>query len=288
MSDDPELSPPSPYPTVQWFPGHIAKARRELRERLAVIDFVLELADARIPLSSRFSQTAELVGTKPILLVLTKADLADPARTRAWVKAYRGVGLPVVAVDARRGEGMKALHAEIATLQQVVQARMRARGRLARAARIMVVGLPNVGKSSLINRLTGGGRAKTGDKPGITRAAAWIRLGKDLELLDTPGIIPPKLEDPIVALKLAMIGGVGSEAYDPVEVARFAFPLLGELAPETVAPFGPEPSIESYGRARGALKQGDRVDPERAARSFLHALRGGDLGPMTLDWPPAL
>lgn len=283
--DEDEEKPSSPYPTVQWFPGHIAKAQRELREKLQIIDFVLELVDARIPASSRFGQTTELIKGKPSVVVLTKTDLADPARTQAWIKLLRSQGQPAIAMNSLKGEGISALKQEIAKLNEAVQAKVKARGRLPRAARIMVVGLPNVGKSSLINRLTRTGRARTGDKPGVTRAVSWIRIGKDLELMDTPGIIPPKLGEPIVALKLAMTGGVGSQAYDPIEVARFAIGILQEHAPATLAPFGPEPSLEVIGRKRGFLKQGDQVDHERTARTFLSDLRGGALGPLTLDDP---
>lgn len=286
MTDQPEEEArSSPYPTIQWFPGHIAKAQRELKERLPIIDFVLELVDARIPESSRFGQTAELIKSKPSIVVLTKTDLADPERTRLWVKRLREQGLHVVSLNANTGAGISELKQEISKLNTQVQAKMKARGRLPRAARIMVVGLPNVGKSSLINRLTRTGRAKTGDKPGVTRVPSWIRIGKDLELMDTPGIIPPKLGEPISALKLAMTGSVSTEAYDPIEVARFAIGILQEHAPAVLAPFQPEPSLEGFARSRGFLKQGEQLDLERASRTFLADLRGGALGPMTLDTP---
>lgn len=286
LPPDDEEAPSSPYPRIQWFPGHIAKARRELKEKLAIIDFTLELVDARLPQSSRFGQTAELIKGKPSIVVLTKTDLADPARTQAWIKALRAAGQAAVAVNSLQGEGLSNLKQEIAKLTAVVQDRMKARGRLPRPARIMVVGLPNVGKSSLINRLTRTGRAKTGDKPGVTRAAAWIRIGRDLELLDTPGIIPPKLEDPIAALKLAMTGAVSTEAYDAMEVARFALLMLQEHAPTVLDPFGPEPDLARIARVRGWLKTGDQPDLERASRSFLAELRHGALGRVTLDEPP--
>jgi ribosome biogenesis GTPase A len=285
-SPPPEEAPTSPYPRIQWFPGHIAKAQRELRERLAIIDFTLELVDARIPASSRFGQTAELIKGKPSIVVLTKADLADPGRTRSWIQALRASGQPAVAVNALKGEGISGLKQEISALSAAVQARMAARGRRPRPARVMVVGLPNVGKSSLINRLTRSGKARTGDKPGVTRAAAWIRIGHDLELLDTPGIIPPKLEDPVAAIKLAMTGAVGSEAYDPLEVARFGLQFLAELAPSLLEPFGSEADLATIARARGWIKAGNVPDLERASRSFLAELRQGAFGPFTLDPPP--
>lgn len=282
-----EEKPTSPYPTIHWFPGHIAKAQRELKERLKIIDFVLELVDARIPQSSRFGQTSEIFQHKAAIVVFTKSDLADPARTRAWIQRLRSEGVRAIAMNAHSGEGISALKQEIARLNAEVQAKMKARGRLPRPARVMVVGLPNVGKSSLINRLTRSGKAKTGDKPGVTRAPSWIRLGKDLELMDTPGIIPPKLGDPIVAIKLAMTGAVSTEAYDPMEVSRFAIGMLASEAPSTLAAFGPEPDLEAIGRKRRLLKPGGEVDLERTARTFLTDLRTGALGPMTLDVPPS-
>ncbi|HEY9856579.1 MAG TPA: ribosome biogenesis GTPase YlqF [Stenomitos sp.] len=288
QDDELEEKPSSPYPTIQWFPGHIAKAQRELKERLKIIDFVLELVDARIPESSRFGQTTEIFQHKPVIVVFTKSDLADPERTKAWIQRLRSKGIRAVALNAHSGEGISALKQEITRLNADVQAKMKARGRLPRPARVMVVGLPNVGKSSLINRITRSGKAKTGDKPGVTRAPSWIRIGKDLELMDTPGIIPPKLEDPIVALKLAITGAVSTEAYDPAEVARFAIGMLQEFAPDTLTSFGPAVDLEVIGKKRGILKPGGHIDPERTARNFLADLRTGALGPMTLDVPPAV
>lgn len=275
------------YPLIQWFPGHIAKAQRELKERLQVVDLVLELVDARIPMSSRFEETRKLIAHKPSIVVLTKIDLAEPGKTQAWLAWFKEQGVRAIALNAQKGQGFEALRAAIATETQAVHAKMRARGRNPRAVRIMVVGLPNVGKSSLINRLAKKRAAVAGDKPGVTRAPAWIRLGKDLELLDTPGIIPPKLEDPIGALRLAMTGSVSSEAYDPVEVARYGIAMLKEVSPGVLGGFGgPEASLEAFARARGLIREGDQPDLERAGRTFLHDLRGGALGPVTLDPPP--
>lgn len=279
--------PPREYPLIQWFPGHIAKAQRELKERLAVIDVVLELVDARIPRSSRFEETRRLIAQKPTILVLTKTDLAEPAKTEAWLEAFKAQGIRAIALNAQKGQGLDALRAALAKEAELIHAKMRARGRNPRPARVMVVGLPNVGKSSLINRLAKRRAAVAGDKPGVTRAPSWIRLGADLELLDTPGIIPPKLEDPIGALRLAMTGSVSAEAYDPVEVARYGIRMLKAVSPGVLAKFGgEEANLEAFARSRGLLKAGDQPDLERAARTFLHDLRSGGLGPVTLDPPP--
>lgn len=278
---------PREYPLIQWFPGHIAKAQRELKERLSVVDFVLELVDARIPQSSRFEETRQLISQKPSVLVLTKTDLAEPAKTRAWLDHFKAQGVQAIALNAQKGQGFEALHAAIARQTEAVHAKMRARGRNPRAVRVMVVGLPNVGKSSLINRLAKRRAAAAGDKPGVTRVPSWIRLRKDLELLDTPGIIPPKLEDPIGALRLAMTGSVSSEAYDPMEVARYGIAMLKEVSPGVLAAFGgPDASLEAFARFRGLIREGDQPDLERASRTFIHDLRGGALGRVTLDPPP--
>ncbi len=278
---------PREYPLIQWFPGHIAKAQRELKERLTVVDFVLELVDARIPQSSRFEETRQLISQKPSILVLTKTDLAEPAKTQAWLAYFKAQGVKAIALNAQKGQGFEALHAAIAERTAAVHAKMRARGRNPRAARIMVVGLPNVGKSSLINRLAKKRAAVAGDKPGVTRAPSWIRLGKNLELLDTPGIIPPKLEDPIGALRLAMTGSVSSEAYDPIEVARYGITMLKQVSPGVLAKFGgADATLESFARFRSLIREGDQPDLERASRTFLHELRGGSLGLVTLDPPP--
>ncbi len=275
-------------PRIQWYPGHIAKAQRVLKERLAVVDLIIEVADARIPAASRFPEAKGLIGGKPTILVLGKPDLADPAATAAWARA-----LGAVVVDGRSGQGLASVKKQLAELKARIDAKMKTRGRLPRAARIMVLGLPNVGKSSLINRLAGRKKAPTGDKPGITRAAGWIRLGKDLELLDTPGLISPKLEDPVVAFELALVGAVSDEAYDAEQVGRTALAWVAERYPSQLAAYvgredvdwAPETNLETLARLRNLLTQG-RPDAVRAARTFLHELQDGAVGRMTWDRPP--
>ncbi|MEB3330693.1 MAG: ribosome biogenesis GTPase YlqF [Candidatus Sericytochromatia bacterium] len=271
---------------INWYPGHIAKAQRELREKLKLTDFVLELVDARVPASSRFDVTRQLLGERPRIVVVTKADLADPASTQAWLRTFRVDGVASVVLNAQSGQGLAGLHKLMGEEAARVSAKMKARGRLPRASRVMVVGLPNVGKSSLINRLAKKRAAQVGDKPGVTRDIRWIRLGSTLELLDTPGIIPPKLEDQELALKLAMTGAVSTEAYDPILVAPAALDLLQRLAPATLATWA-SPTVEEFARVRGIVGSGGHLDEGRAARMFLQDLRTGVLGPMTLDAPPA-
>lgn len=274
-----------PMSLINWYPGHIAKAQNSLKEKLKLIDFVLELVDARLPSGSRFDVTRQLLGDKPRVLVLTKADMAIHARTRAWLAEYQAKGQAAVLINAQTGEGLPKLTKLMQVEVDKVTAKMTARGRLPRAARVMVVGLPNVGKSSLINKLAKKRTANVGDKPGITRDVRWIKLGKQLELLDTPGIIPPKFEDQDLALRLALIGSVSTEAYDPILVAPAAIEVLAAYAPETLAGL-PEPTIEAFARKRGIVLPGNEPDILRASRMFLHDLRGGVLGRMTLDTFP--
>ncbi|MBU6427370.1 MAG: ribosome biogenesis GTPase YlqF [Cyanobacteria bacterium REEB65] len=275
MTDPPIDS--SSGPRIHWYPGHIAKAQRELKDRLRAVDVVIELADARAPRSSRFDQARGLIGDKPSLLVLAKPDLADPRSTERWAKA-----LDALVVEGRTGKGIGRLRAQLQGVQLQVNERMRARGRLSRPVRAMVIGLPNVGKSSLINRLAGGRKAITGDRPGVTRAPGWIRLSKEVELLDTPGLIPPRLDDPQVALKLALLGAVAQDAFDPQEVATEGLALLGRIWPAALDRFGKVTDLAAIAQAHN-WKLAGGPDLERTARTVLQAIRTGQVGPLCLD-----
>lgn len=270
---------------INWYPGHIAKAQNTLKEQLKLIDFVLELVDARLPEGSRFDVTHKLLGQKPRVMVFTKADMAQADRFQAWLRHYRSQGLAAVALNAQTGQGLQGLNKALAAEGEKVRVRMASRGRLPRPSRVMVVGLPNVGKSSLINKLAKKRRANVGDKPGVTRSVTWIRLGQHLELMDTPGIIPPKLEDQTLAVKLAMIGSVSTEAYDPILIVPEVIKILQTEAPKLLEPYE-DPSLEAIARKRGSLGPGGALDLERAARTFMHDLRTGALGPLTLDLSP--
>lgn len=270
---------------INWYPGHIAKAQNVLKEQLKLIDFVLELVDARVPASSRFDVTRQLLGEKPRILVFTKMDLAVPERTQAWLHHYRQQGFAAITINAQTGQGMAGLQKAMQQEGEKVRQKMIARGRLPRASRVMVVGLPNVGKSSLINKLAKKKTVEVGNKPGVTRAVRWIRLGSTVELMDTPGIIPPRFEDPELALKLALVGAVSTESYDPILVAPEAIRVLSLYAPQALEKLE-EPTLEGIGRQRGFLRPGGEVDMERTSRTFLHDLRTGALGPITLDMPP--
>ena len=271
---------------VQWFPGHMAKARRLLLEQLKWVDVVLELADARIPDSSRNPMLLDLLGGKPRILLLNKADLADPAWTERWL-AYLKSSSPVCAVSAVTGLGMKQIIPELERVVREKKKRQAQRGIRTQPVRVMIAGIPNIGKSSLINRLTGGAQAKVGNKPGVTRGTQWIRVHERVELLDTPGLLWPKIEAPDAGRKLAALGAIKDEVYDGEELAAWCIEWLKRNLPVALGRYedtGQEVNLENLGRKRGCLLHGGQVDTQKAAQIFLKELRGGKLGPVTMDY----
>ena len=281
-------------PSLQWYPGHMRKAERLVKENLKLVDVVVELLDARIPLSSANPVLREIVGDKPRVIVLNKADLADEAATRAWVKYFAEQELVAVPVDAVKGRGVKELVQAIAKCAKPKTDKLVQHGAKARAARCMILGIPNVGKSSLINRLSGGSKTKVENRPGVTRAKQWIRLGAQLELLDMPGILWPKFEDKQAALHLAFTGAINDNVYDVASVVlllldtlRIAYPsaLIERYRLEGELPSGVE-LLEEIGRKRGCLRAGGRIDDEKAQQIVLTDFRSGRLGHVTLDTLP--
>ena len=282
-------------PNVQWFPGHMKKARDIIVDNLKLVDVVIELLDARIPYSSANPMLQEIIAGKPRLVALNKSDLADTAMTKKWVAYFRSQGVPAVAVDAPQGRGIKQLVAMTEELARPMTEKLVSKGAKARAARVMILGIPNVGKSSLINRLAGSNKAKTADRPGVTRAKQWIRLGGNLELLDTPGILWPKFEDMTAGLKLAFTGAINDEAIDRELITGVFLETMTELYPERLReryklvgdlPTEPHEILELIGRKRGCLVKGGIVDTEKAQRIVLTDFRSGKLGTVSLDVPP--
>ncbi|WP_315452530.1 ribosome biogenesis GTPase YlqF [uncultured Selenomonas sp.] len=282
-------------PSLQWYPGHMRKAERLVKENLKLVDVVIELLDARIPLSSANPVLREIVGDKPRLIVLNKADLADETATRAWVKYFAEQELVAVPVDAVKGRGVKELVQAIAKCAKPKTDKLVQHGAKARAARCMILGIPNVGKSSLINRLSGGSKTKVENRPGVTRAKQWIRLGAQLELLDMPGILWPKFEDRQAALHLAFTGAINDNVYDVASVVLLLLDMLRTKYPvylkdryrlEGEVPSGVE-LLEEIGRKRGCLRAGGRVDDEKAQQIVLTDFRSGRLGRVTLDALPS-
>ena len=282
-------------PTIQWFPGHMKKAQRLVEENLKLVDVVIELLDARIPLSSANPMLAEIIQDKPRVVALNKADLADAERTRAWVAYFRSQGIAAVAVDASRGRGVKQLVQQVTELARPRTEKFVKAGGRPRAARCMILGIPNVGKSSLINRLAGAAITKTADTPGVTRAKQWIKIGQGLDLLDTPGILWPKFEDKQVGLKLAFTGAVNDDIYDLEQVTILLLEILRrDYAPRLVERFkltGELPAtgaelLEAIGRKRGCLVRGGLVDTDKAMHIVMTEFRAGKLGQVTLDEIP--
>ena len=282
-------------PNIQWFPGHMKKAKELVEDNLKLVDVVIELLDARIPASSANPMLQEIVVNKPRLVALNKADLADPAMTKRWLEYFKAQGVPAVAIDSVTGKGTKQLIKQTEELARAKTEKLVSKGANARKARVMILGIPNVGKSSLINRLAGAVKAKAADKPGVTRAKQWIRIGKELDLLDTPGILWPKFEDMKVGLKLAFTGAINDEVYDMEQVAGLLLEVLRKDYPERLQErfkFKTEPPdtaaelMEAFGRKRGCLLRGGVIDYEKVQRIVLNEFRGGKLGVVSLDAPP--
>ncbi|MCL5779796.1 MAG: ribosome biogenesis GTPase YlqF [Firmicutes bacterium] len=280
---------------IQWFPGHMAKAKRQVQEALKLVDVAIELLDARIPVSSGNPMIDQILGNKPRLMVLNKSDLADPALTKQWLKVLERPRVKAVAVDTLKGEGLKEVPKAATGLVTEQMAKLAAKGRRPRAIRCMVLGIPNVGKSSFINRLVGRKATKTGDLPGVTKGQQWIRTEGSLELLDTPGILWPKFEDPEVGYKLAVTGAIKEQVFDVYEVALKLLRWLAETNPARVKERYKLPELSQdiprlladIGARRGMLVSGGVVDELKAAHLILKEFREGTLGRYTLDLPPA-
>lgn len=283
--------------TVQWFPGHMAKTRRQIKESLPLVDAVTELLDARVPLSSRNPELNELIANKPHIVLLNKCDMADEAASRRWKAWFDGRGTPALAVDCRSGRGLNAYGETVRTLlQDKIQSNIE-KGMPGRALRMMVVGIPNTGKSSFINRMAGRSRAKVADRPGVTRQNQWFAIGGGIELLDTPGVLWPKFDDPEVGNRLAFIGSVKDEVVDVETLAVRLLAVLGaqyqdrlcdryKLDEAAVTECGPYGLLELIGRKRGMLVRGGEIDTERASAMLLDEYRAGRLGRITLEFPP--
>ncbi|HEX3032382.1 MAG TPA: ribosome biogenesis GTPase YlqF [Bacillota bacterium] len=278
---------------IQWFPGHMVKAKRMVQENLKLVDMVIELADARLPESSRNPDLLEIIGSKPRLLVLNKMDLADEKKTKQWLNWYRQDGVEVVAVNSNTGQGFRGMHTAAVRLTKEKMAALLARGQRPRPIRAMIVGIPNVGKSSFINRLVGKESAKAADRPGVTKGKQWVRYEGDFELLDTPGILWPKFDDPAVGFKLAVTGAIRDQILDEVELAAQLALWLKENGKEQLMgryklPELPEEGqdiIEAIGRRRGCLVAGGNVDLSKGAAILLDEFRGSKIGRFTMDDP---
>ncbi|MDO4339430.1 MAG: ribosome biogenesis GTPase YlqF [Eubacteriales bacterium] len=276
---------------VQWYPGHMTKAKRQMQEDIKLIDLIIELVDARVPLSSRNPDIDELGKNKSRLILLNKADLADERQNEAWKAYFQEKGFYVVKVDSRNGSGMKAIQNTIQEACREKTERDRRRGIKNRPIRAMVVGIPNVGKSTFINTFAGKACAKTGNKPGVTKGKQWIRLNKGVELLDTPGILWPKFEDQEVGIRLAFVGSIKDNILNMEELALKLIGYLQAQYPGVLAgryhisEEGTSVEIlEAIARARGCLKKGEELDYAKAALLLFDDFRAGKIGRITLEW----
>lgn len=280
---------------IQWFPGHMAKARRMVTENAKLVDAVCEVVDARVPHSSRNPELTELVGGKPRLLILNRVDQADPAYTSLWAAYFRSLGYGVLETDCKSGKGTAAFTGAVKTLLREKLEAYKAKGQAGKALRVMVLGIPNVGKSSFINRVAGRRAAEASDRPGVTRGKQWISVGGGVELLDTPGLLWPKFEDKTVGENLAFTGAVRDEILDTETLGVRLCTRLRDTYPKTLTErYGIASPEEKDGfellslaaRRRGFLVSGGELDTERMAKVLLDEFRGGKLGRLTLDGGP--
>ena len=284
---------------IQWFPGHMAKTRRLMKANLPLVDVVVEITDARVPASSRNPEMKNLVGGKPRVVVLNKCDMADEGLTAEWIEYYRTNGVKAIAMDCRSGKGLNKL---VPTVKEVMKKELEkrvAKGMEGKPIRMMIVGIPNVGKSSFINRVAGGKRAKVEDRPGVTRGKQWVTLEKGIDLLDMPGVLWPKFDDKTVGEHLAFTGAIKDDILDTELLAMRLADLLNReyhsllceryrLTDEETAGIEPYDLLSLIGAKRGMKISGGEVDTERAAAMLLDEFRGGKIGRMTLEMPNEL
>ena len=285
--------------TIQWFPGHMTRTKRQIEKSLKMVDIVAEIIDARVPVSSRNPILKKLIGNKPRLILMNKSDMADSAATARWIAYYKQKGVKAIALDCRTGKGVNGFMPAIREVLQDQIARWEAKVMTGRPIRVMVVGIPNVGKSSLINKMCRGGnagKADVQDRPGVTRQNRWFTIGKGFELLDTPGVLWPKFDDPIVGERLAFTGAVKDDVVDVESLASRLLEVLRETYPQAMAARykleGMDLSemqgyelLELVGRKRGFLISGGEINTERAAITVLDEFRSGKLGKITLELP---
>ena len=280
--------------TIQWFPGHMAKARRQVTEKLKLVDIIFELVDARLPLSSRNPMIDEILNQKPRLVILNKEDMADPAMTKKWIAYFKEQGIESVSVNSHAGSGLDKIVKAAESILKEKWDRMRARGMKPRAIRAMIVGIPNVGKSTLINRIAKKNIAKTGNMPGVTKAQQWIKTAKNLELLDTPGILWPKFEDPEIGFKLALTGAIKDAILNLQDVAIWGLHFLEREYPARLEerygykelPDDIAAVFEQIGQRRGCLSSGGDIDYDKVTDVIIRDVRTTQFGRLTFDVPP--
>ncbi|GAB6137677.1 ribosome biogenesis GTPase YlqF [Halanaerobaculum tunisiense] len=276
--------------SIQWYPGHMAKAKEQVKDKLELIDIVIELLDARIPISSRNPQLDQILENQKRIVALNKKDLADPNLTQEWLNYFSQQEIPVVAINSLSGKGVKKIYTTAEELMAQEKESLAVQGRQTRTIRMMIVGVPNVGKSQLINQLSNQSGARTGNQPGVTRAQQWIKLQKGFELLDTPGILWPKFDEE-VGVKLGICGAIQAGKFDSELLAYKLVQILQELAPKKLRSRFDLADLTSdtyqlvadIGRKRGCLQSGGRIDRERTSNIILREFKAGKLGRITLE-----
>ncbi|SEP56610.1 ribosome biogenesis GTPase YlqF [Piscibacillus halophilus] len=277
--------------TIQWFPGHMAKAKREVQEKLKLVDYVIELVDARAPHSSQNPMLHEVLGNKQKLMVLMKKDLADPQRTSEWIEHFKTQGHEALAIDVSQKSDIQALIKTSKQMGHSINEKRKEKGIKPRSLRAMILGIPNVGKSTLINRLANKKRAQTGDKPGVTKQQQWIKIQGEFELLDTPGILWPKFEDQEIGYKLAAIGSIKDQILHLDDVAVYVLKYMKDHYPEVLEDryqldLDEDDIIvwfDTIGKKRGCLAPGGVIDYEKTSDVIIQDLRNGKLGGVTFD-----
>lgn len=280
---------------IQWYPGHMVKAKRKIAEDLKLVDVVIELLDARIPMSSRNPEVDEIVGNKRRIIVLNKSDLADSAANRKWVDYFNRENTKVILANSVSGTGLKEVLAASRELMKEKLDNLKSKGLLVKTTRALIIGIPNVGKSTFINKLAGKSVAQTGDRPGVTKSKQWIKVSAELELLDTPGILWPKFEDERVGMCLAYTGAIKDEILDVNELAQKLLEVLATKFPDKLkarykldeipSDMTHEKLLETIGRKRGCIIAGGEVDVQRVSVMLLDEFRGGKIGNITLETP---
>lgn len=280
--------------TIQWFPGHMTKTRRKIQTSLKLVDAVAEIIDARIPVSSRNPELHKIIENKPRIILMNKCDMADPSQTVRWVSCYQKEGILAIPVDCKSGRGLNQFIPKVRELLKDRIIQWEQKGMVNRTIRVMIVGIPNVGKSSFINRMAKQNRAKVEDRPGVTRGNQWFTIGKAFDLLDTPGVLWPKFDDPNVGEKLAFTGAVKDQILDTEQLASRLLEVLRDEYPSMLTtryklekydlqPLQGYELLELIGRKRGMLVSGGEIDTERASIMVLDEFRSAKLGKITLE-----
>lgn len=280
--------------TIQWFPGHMTKTRRKIQTSLKLVDAVAEIIDARIPVSSRNPELHKIIENKPRIILMNKCDMADPSQTARWVSCYQKEGILAIPVDCKSGRGLNQFIPKVRELLKDRIIQWEQKGMVNRTIRVMIVGIPNVGKSSFINRMAKQNRAKVEDRPGVTRGNQWFTIGKAFDLLDTPGVLWPKFDDPNVGEKLAFTGAVKDQILDTEQLASRLLEVLRDEYPSMLTtryklekydlqPMQGYELLELIGRKRGMLVSGGEIDTERASIMVLDEFRSAKLGKITLE-----